>query len=158
LLASSSLFLLLLPILDFLNHPESILYGPDYEPLVLRFSRFYAQSGLFAISVVCAPVILTVYIVMMQKQGMSFVRSLLRLLCPFLLALTVDYFVSAQLDKYLQYQRYGLGIPWESVFQLSSILDYARSLLGYVIICGVLYFGVELFRRITPTKRRIRSA
>lgn len=141
------LFVIFFPVLHFLTHPFSVLYGTDYTPLVLRLDDFYLKTGLLSISLIATPLLLVAVIFLMQKQRFSFVRALTYLFTPFLVALVIQYFISVQLDNYLRFPRIGHPVPWDQVFQPGYMLDCSRLAIAYVGICVMLYFVSALVWR-----------
>src|SRR5438093_786265 len=109
------LFLVLFPVLDLFTHPISVLFGSDYEPLVIRLWDLYVHTGLLAPSLLATPVLLIAVTFIMQRYDFGFRRSLAVVLTPFLTALFIQYFIAVQLDKYLRFPRMGYAIPWKDV-------------------------------------------
>jgi len=105
------LVVLLFPLLDLVTHPISVLSNSDYEPLINRLP-FVPYSFCWPSALYAAPVLIIALVVLLQSYRISFSRGIMVLLAPFLIALTVQWFIAMQVDKYLWMFRHGYGFPW----------------------------------------------
>ena len=145
-LGCSLLFVLLFPFLNIFTHPFSVLSGTDYQPLINRLP-YFPYRFCWPVSLYAVPVLIVALVVLMQSYRLRFTESLLVLLAPFLLALTIQYFIAVELDKYLHYWRQGSSFEWQYVFQFPFIFWCFRLVLIYVALSSTLYGIAMLVRR-----------
>ena len=144
LIGCSLLMILLFPFLDIFAHPLSVIGSTGYDPLINRLPDF--PYGFFGLAFFAVPALVVLLVVLMQSDGLHFTRVLVVLLVPFIPALTIHYFIVVQLDKYLRFPSQGHPIPWQYVFQISSMLYFFGLGVGYVAICAGVY-GIAAFLR-----------
>ena len=126
---------LIVPALNLVIHPMSVLHGMDYTPWVLRLDDFYERSGLYMISLVGTPLILFALILLVLNQRLALGRAVTLLLAPFLFALAAQYLIALQVDKCLRYPE----LPWSGMLQL-PMMSYCFVLAAiYAAISAALY-------------------
>lgn len=131
------LMILLLPILDIFTHPFSVLGIPGYDPLINRLPDF--PYSFFSLAFFAVPALVVLLIVLMQSYGLHFTRVLVVLLIPFVSALTIQYFIAVQLDKYLRFPSLGHPIPWQHVFQFPFMRHCFWLAVIYAATCAATY-------------------
>ena len=139
------LFVLLFPLLNIVTHPISVLSNSDYEPLINRLP-YFPYSFCWPVSLYAVPVLIVALVVLMQSCHFRFARSIIVLLAPFLGALTIQWFIAVQVDKYLWMSRHGYGFPWGIVFQFPFMLHCFWLALIWVVVCSALY-GIAMLVR-----------
>jgi hypothetical protein len=132
------LFVLLCPLLDIVTHPMSVLSNSDYEPLINRLP-YFPYYFCWPVPLYAVPVLIVALVVLMQSYRIGFGRGIMVLLAPFLVALTVQWFIAVQVDKYLWMSRHGHGFPWGTVFQFPFLLHCFWLAVIYAVVCSTLY-------------------
>jgi len=151
-------FFSLFPVLDILTHPVSVLFGDDYTPWLIWLGEVYWDTDILQIASISVPLMLLTITILMQRRRFGFILSLAIYLAPFLAAITIQYFIVVQLDKYFYYSNqqqtmyykavfHGRTLPWEYVFQMPVMMYFLDVVMYYTGFCCVLFLVGTLIRK-----------